>query len=267
MRRGDRASRSGPDVERLCRVVDRPDTHDVRTALDREHACRIRRRLDLVPDHEAVWRLRRPISGRIRHVVVDDEAALSGADRREKPLRAVPGERVGAAVGVAAPGNGVAPALAAADGAADAAGVGAPCWSDESPTITRTMIRAAPAAITTFRGGAVTSQACRRLPGFALWVWPPRTRAPGYCVRLSPCRTRARASPPMIEIRPVDAQDEDVWRSLLQLRERYPEGWTLIGAHGHALCTRRASARRSLLTVHPEAPPLVSSPPSRGAML
>jgi hypothetical protein len=34
----------------------------------------------------------------------------------------------------------------------------------------------------------------------------------------------------MIQIRPVDAQDEEVWRSLLELRERYPEGWTLIGA-------------------------------------
>src|SRR6266511_552807 len=34
----------------------------------------------------------------------------------------------------------------------------------------------------------------------------------------------------MIHIRPVDAQDEEVWRSLLELRERYPEGWTLIGA-------------------------------------
>jgi len=34
----------------------------------------------------------------------------------------------------------------------------------------------------------------------------------------------------MIQIRPVDAQDEEVWRALLELRERYPEGWTLIGA-------------------------------------
>lgn len=34
----------------------------------------------------------------------------------------------------------------------------------------------------------------------------------------------------MIQIRPVDAQDEEIWRSLLELRERYPEGWTLIGA-------------------------------------
>lgn len=34
----------------------------------------------------------------------------------------------------------------------------------------------------------------------------------------------------MIEVRPADAQDEDVWRSLLELRERYREGWTLIGA-------------------------------------
>jgi hypothetical protein len=34
----------------------------------------------------------------------------------------------------------------------------------------------------------------------------------------------------MIQIRPVDSQDEEVWRSLLELRERYPEGWTLIGA-------------------------------------
>jgi hypothetical protein len=34
----------------------------------------------------------------------------------------------------------------------------------------------------------------------------------------------------MIKIDPVDAQDEEVWRALLELRERYPEGWTLIGA-------------------------------------
>ena len=34
----------------------------------------------------------------------------------------------------------------------------------------------------------------------------------------------------MIEIRPVDAQDEEVWRSLLELSESYREGWTLIGA-------------------------------------
>lgn len=34
----------------------------------------------------------------------------------------------------------------------------------------------------------------------------------------------------MIQIRPVDAQDEEVWQSLLELRERHPEGWTLIGA-------------------------------------
>lgn len=34
----------------------------------------------------------------------------------------------------------------------------------------------------------------------------------------------------MIQIRPVDAQDKEVWRSLLELRERQPEGWTLIGA-------------------------------------
>ena len=34
----------------------------------------------------------------------------------------------------------------------------------------------------------------------------------------------------MIQILPVDAQDEEVWRSLLELQERYREGWTLIGA-------------------------------------
>lgn len=34
----------------------------------------------------------------------------------------------------------------------------------------------------------------------------------------------------MIQIRPVDAQDEEVWRALLELRERQPEGWTVIGA-------------------------------------
>jgi len=34
----------------------------------------------------------------------------------------------------------------------------------------------------------------------------------------------------MITIDPFDAQDEEVWRALLELRERYPEGWTLIGA-------------------------------------
>ena len=34
----------------------------------------------------------------------------------------------------------------------------------------------------------------------------------------------------MIQILPVDAQDEAVWRSLLELQERYREGWTLIGA-------------------------------------
>jgi len=34
----------------------------------------------------------------------------------------------------------------------------------------------------------------------------------------------------MIEIDPVDPQDKEVWRALLEPRERYPEGWTLIGA-------------------------------------
>ncbi len=34
----------------------------------------------------------------------------------------------------------------------------------------------------------------------------------------------------MIHILPADAQDEEVWRALLDLQRRYPEGWTLIGA-------------------------------------
>jgi hypothetical protein len=34
----------------------------------------------------------------------------------------------------------------------------------------------------------------------------------------------------MIRIVAVDAQDEQVWASLLELRMRYPDGWTLIGA-------------------------------------
>ncbi|HEY8824283.1 MAG TPA: hypothetical protein VIP07_05285 [Candidatus Limnocylindria bacterium] len=34
----------------------------------------------------------------------------------------------------------------------------------------------------------------------------------------------------MIRIIPADAQDERVWESLLELRTRYPDGWTLIGA-------------------------------------
>src|ERR1700730_13753803 len=34
----------------------------------------------------------------------------------------------------------------------------------------------------------------------------------------------------MIRIVAVDAQDQRVWESLLELRGRYPEGWTLIGA-------------------------------------
>ena len=34
----------------------------------------------------------------------------------------------------------------------------------------------------------------------------------------------------MIRIISVDAQDEQSWQALLELRERYPQGWTLIGA-------------------------------------
>jgi hypothetical protein len=34
----------------------------------------------------------------------------------------------------------------------------------------------------------------------------------------------------VIRIVAVDAQDEQVWTSLLELRTRYPDGWTLIGA-------------------------------------
>jgi hypothetical protein len=34
----------------------------------------------------------------------------------------------------------------------------------------------------------------------------------------------------MIRVVAVDAQDQQVWESLLELRARYPEGWTLIGA-------------------------------------
>jgi len=34
----------------------------------------------------------------------------------------------------------------------------------------------------------------------------------------------------MIRIASLDAQDEQVWRSLLELSVRYPRGWTLIGA-------------------------------------
>jgi hypothetical protein len=53
----------------------------------------------------------------------------------------------------------------------------------------------------------------------------------------------------MIQIPPVDAQDEEVWRSLLELRERYLEGWTLIGARMvtlHALEHNRTPPRFSL---------------------
>ncbi len=34
----------------------------------------------------------------------------------------------------------------------------------------------------------------------------------------------------MIRIVAVDAQDEEVWRALLDVRTRYPDGWTLIGS-------------------------------------
>src|SRR2546422_7503618 len=34
----------------------------------------------------------------------------------------------------------------------------------------------------------------------------------------------------MVRIVAVDAQDEQVWAALLELRARYPDGWTLIGA-------------------------------------
>lgn len=34
----------------------------------------------------------------------------------------------------------------------------------------------------------------------------------------------------MIRIVAVDAQDEKVWESLLELRTRYPDRWSLIGA-------------------------------------
>lgn len=34
----------------------------------------------------------------------------------------------------------------------------------------------------------------------------------------------------MIRLVPVDDRDAAVWRSLLELAARYPEGWTLIGA-------------------------------------
>ena len=53
----------------------------------------------------------------------------------------------------------------------------------------------------------------------------------------------------MIQVRPVDTQDEEVWRSLLDLRERYPEGWTLIGARMvtlYALEYQRTPPRFSL---------------------
>lgn len=53
----------------------------------------------------------------------------------------------------------------------------------------------------------------------------------------------------MIQIRPVDAQDGEVWRALLELHERHPEGWTLIGARMvtlHALEHDRTPPRFSL---------------------
>jgi hypothetical protein len=34
----------------------------------------------------------------------------------------------------------------------------------------------------------------------------------------------------MIRVVALDAQDQQVWESLLELRARYPDGWTLIGA-------------------------------------
>lgn len=53
----------------------------------------------------------------------------------------------------------------------------------------------------------------------------------------------------MIQIRPVDAQDEEIWRSLLELRERYPEGWTLVGARMVTLYAFNTTERRRALAL------------------